>query len=216
MGNGSTKKKKNGENNIMKKNGENNIMKKIILALFLILGITTVTTAHAADTIRVMYSVVDQSMPAPAVGDRYSVKWDHDLKDNYTADIRGSLTDFRSSNKRVTSFEIGIAKKFPINARNTVYIRPELGNVTPPNGITGWYTGVEFGYITKPFPDDKIRLKVDHAWLEGLNNDATDGTLSRIQVTYDVLPDITIGPRYEWRRGSVEFDALTLVFAKRF
>ena len=207
MGNGLEKKKKNRESNLMK---------KIILALFLISGITTFTTAHAADTIRVMYSVVDQSIPAPSVGDRYSVKWDHDLEDNYTADIRGSLTDFRSSNKQVTSFEIGIAKRFPIDARNTVYIRPDFGNVTPPNGITGWYAGVEFGYIAKPFPDDKIRLKVDHAWLEGLNNDATDGTLSRIQVTYDVLPDITIGPRYEWRRGSVEFNALTLVFAKRF
>jgi len=207
MGNGSTKKKKNGENNIMK---------KIILAVFLVLGITTFSTAHAADTIRVMYSVVDQSIPAAAVGDRYSVKWDHDLEDNYTADIRGSITDFRSSNKQVTSYEIGIAKRFPINARNTVYIRPALGNVTPPNGITGYYTAVEFGYIAKPLPNNKIRLKVDHTWLEGLNNDATDGTLSRIQVTYDILSDITIGPRYEWRRGSVEFDALTLVFAKRF
>lgn len=191
-------------------------MKKIILVMSLLLGITSFTTAHAADTIRIMYSVVDQSIPAAAVGDRYSVKWDHDLKDNYTADIRGSLTDFRSSNKQLTAVEIGLAKRFPIDARNTVYIRPEFGNVTPPNGITGWYTGIELGYITKPLPNDKIRLKADHAWLEGLNNDATDGTLSRIQVTYDVRPDLTIGPRYEWRRGSVEFDALTLVFAKKF
>lgn len=189
-------------------------MKKLLVLMSLVLGLTTINTAHAADTIRFMYSVVDQANGT--TGDRYAVKWDHDLKDNYTADIRGSITDIRSSDKTTTSFEIGLAKRFPIDTRNTVYVRPEVGNVTPSGSDSNYYTGIELGYITKPLPDDKVRLKADHAWIEGINNDKTDGTLTRVQLTYDVRPDLTIGPRYEWRRGNVEFDVITFLVAKRF
>ena len=187
-------------------------MKGILSAL--ILSLITATSVQAADTFRFMYSAVDNKNGTHS--DRYAVKWDHDLISNYTADGRLSLARNDSTHNLVSAFEIGLSKRFPIDRINTVYFRPEIGVVTPSGSDNNYYTGFEVGYITKPFPNEKIRLKVDHAWIEGINNDRQDGTLSRFQATYDINSSLTIGPRAEFRRGNVETDAVTLVIVQKF
>lgn len=205
MGNGSEKKKENRK--------EEKLMKKFLLALFFASTSASATYA-ASDSVRFMYSVVDNKNQTHS--DRYAVKWDHDLVNNVVVDGRASISQNRDTDLLVAAFEIGAAKRFPIDKNNTVYIRPEIGTVTPSGSSNNYYAGVEVGYITKLFPDQKFKLKVDHAWIEGINNERTDGTLSRAQLTYDVTNSISAGPRVEFRRGNTESDAFTFIVATKF
>ncbi len=180
----------------------------------LVIGFLSIGTAYSADTMRLMYSIVDNKNNT--YSDRYALKWDHDLTNDITVDARASISQNRTTDNLTAAVEFGAAKKFRIDSSNTFYFRPELGSVTPSGSENNYYTGLEIGYITKPFPREKIRLKFDHAWIEGLNNRKTDGTLTRVQATYDLNDRMSFGPRAEFRRGNTESDAITLILTQKF
>ncbi len=193
-------------------------MKRFLLALFL--SSLSISAAHAAnsadDSVRFMYSIVDNKNDT--YSQRYAVKWEKDLVNNWAIDARASVTQNNTTDALSSSFEIGTSKKLKLDRANTVYVRPELGNVMRSGFDTEYYGGVEIGYITRPVPliDDKFRVKLDHAWIRGIDNDRLDGTLSRVQATYDLTNNVTFGPRYEVRRGNIETDAYTLILTTKF
>jgi hypothetical protein len=208
MGNGSEKKKENRK--------EEKLMFKILSALIISLVAATAAYAGETDSVRFMYSIVDNKNDT--YGQRYAVKWEKDLPSDWAVDARGSVTKNNTTDALSSSFEVGTSKKFRLDRTNTVYVRPEIGNSMRSGFNTDYYGGIEIGYITRPLPliDDNIKLKIDHAWIRGIDNDRLDGTLSRLQATYDLTNTISVGPRFEMRRGNVETDAYTLVLTSKF
>lgn len=186
-------------------------MKKILSAL--VLGLMSATAAQAAD-VRFMYSTVDNKNST--YSDRFAIKAEESLPDNYGVDARASVSHNRSTEAITAAYEIGASKKFPLDKKTSVYLRPELGTSVPSGTSGNHYVGFEVGVISRPFSDERYKLKADHAWIEGLNNDRTDGTLTRVQATYDVTSTLSVGPRVEFRRGNTESDAITLILTQKF
>lgn len=149
--------------------------------------------------------------------DRFTFKIIHDLTPKLDVDFRATYADARNKDSELINFEIGSRYKMKVADGVIFYVRPELATVQVTNLPRRDFVGLELGTVLRPFDNKKIGLKIDHAWTTGIGNKISDGTLSRIQTTYDVTKTTAVGIRFDARRGEpVEFNTVNFIYSIKY
>jgi len=188
-------------------------MKKLLaLCLILVAGIAqadSVTIGVAPGTNRNNATDVDSTT--------YIVKGIFDVTPNKDVFIDAMISPSRnSSTLSITNqYEVGAGYRFLNNLPVTPYVRVSAGAIEVSTRSTMTYGGVEVGAVAR-VPGTKFWVKPDYTVATGINTNALDIRMTRVQLGYDVTAKDSIAVRQDWIRGDMDTDTIWVAYSRRF
>lgn len=134
----------------------------------------------------------------------------------------GTAADFiliqarnQSSLALTNTYEFGIAQRFPINSNVIPYVRVATGAIQPSTRSSMTYVAIEPGVVLRA-SSIPVFAKIDYTAGTGLNTDALDVTMTRVQLGYNVTKNTVLAVRQDWIRGDMKQETTWLSLGYRF
>ena len=185
--------------------------------LFAILLLAS-STAFADPTVS-LSSGVTKNQSGPTAGtesDQVALRIASDVNTTGTVvDLILNQSRNQTSLSLNNQYEVGLAQRFPINKNVIPYIRVGTGAFQPSTRSSMTYALIEPGVVLRA-TSIPVFAKIDYTVGTGLNTDALDVTMSRVQLGYNITNNTSISIRQDWIRGDMKQETTWISLGHRF